>query len=99
VITPAVPNKKGDNGRVILGQPGANTEKAVLILDAKDFSANPGDAVDKFKDGIARQAYFKSSLNPTNGVKLISLATPQTGSDGRPYVMFNLECYYPDKTQ
>jgi hypothetical protein len=96
--TPAVPNKT-DNGRVILGRPGTATEKIVLALDARDFSANPGDAVDKFKERIASQAYFSTMLNPTNGVKLITLSSPQNGPDGRPYVLFNLECYYSQKTQ
>lgn len=97
-VTPAVPDKK-ENGRTILGRPATSTEKLTLALDAKDTSANPGDAVDKFKENLASQAYFKTMLNPTNGVKLVSLSSPQTGPDGRPYVMFNLECYYPDKTQ
>lgn len=97
-VTPAV-LKKTDNGRVIPGRPGTSTEKIVLGIDAKDFSANPGDAVDKFKERIASQAYFKTMLNPTNAVKLISLASPQSGPDGRPYVLFNLECYFSEKTQ
>lgn len=98
VNTPVVANQTNNN-RVILGHPATSTEKIVLMLDAKDFSANPGDAVDKFKENLARQAYFKTMLNPTNGVKLISLSSPQTGTDGRPYVMFNLECYFSEKTQ
>jgi hypothetical protein len=96
--TPGVANKT-NNGHVLLGHPGSVTEKIILMLDAKDFTANPGDAVDKFKGEIASQSYFKTMLNPTNGVKLISLASPQNGSDGRPYVMFNLECYFSERTQ
>ena len=96
--TPSVPNKT-ENGRVILGRPGTATEKIILTLDAKDFSASPGDAVDKFKENIARQAYFKTVLNQTNGVKLISLSSPQNSPDGRPYVLFNLDCYFSEKTQ
>ena len=96
-VTPAVPSKTV-NGHVVLGNSGMSTEKIVLVLDAKDFSANPGDAVNKFKERIASQAYFKTALNPTNGVKLISLSSPQSG-DSRSYVLFNLECYYNEKTQ
>jgi len=96
-VKPAVPNRKED-GRVVLGHPGSSTEKIVLVLDAKDSSANPGDAVDKFKERIASQAYFKTVLNPTNGVKLISLSPPQS-VDGRPYVLFNLECNFKERTQ
>ncbi|MDD5141183.1 MAG: hypothetical protein PHY43_13090 [Verrucomicrobiales bacterium] len=98
VNTPGVANQTNNN-HVILGHPATVTQNIVLALDAKDFSANPGDAVDKFKEKIASQAYFKTMLNQTNGVKLISLSSPQSGPDVRPYVMFNLECYYPEKTQ
>ena len=30
----------------------------MVHLDARDFSANPGDQVNKFKEAIAKQAYF-----------------------------------------
>jgi len=70
-----------------------------LALDAKDYSANPGDAVDKFKETIASQPYFNTMLNPTNGVKLIGLSSPQAGPDSRPYVSFNLECFFSEKSQ
>lgn len=96
--TPAVPNKT-EQGRVILGHPATAAEKNVLTLDAKDSSANPGDAVDKFKERIASQAYFKTMLSPTNGVKLISLSSPQSGPDTRPFVLFNLECNFSEKNQ
>jgi hypothetical protein len=96
-VTPAVP-KKTDGGRTVPGRPGTSTEKLMLMLDAKDSSASPGDAVDKFKERIAEQAYFKTLLNPTNGVKLISLSSPQI-SDGKPFVLFNLECYFKEKNQ
>ena len=98
VTTPGVANQTNDN-RVVLGHPATITEKIVLALDAKDFSANPGDEVDRFKENIGNQAYFKTTLSSTNGVKLINLSSPQTGPDGRPFVLFNLECNYPDKSR
>lgn len=98
VSTPAVASQT-NKSRVIPGHPATTTEKIALAIDAKDFSASPGDAIDKFKETIASQAYFKTMLNPTNGVKLVSLSSPQTGPDGRPYVLFNLECYFSDKTK
>jgi len=96
VNTPKVANQTNDN-RVVFGRAASTVEKIVLALDAKDFSSNPGDEVDKFKESIARQSYFKTMLSRTNGVKLISLSPPQSGPDGRPFVMFNLECNFPDK--
>src|ERR1700722_17732435 len=56
--------------RVIPGRPTTTTEKIVLSLDARDSSTNPGDQVNKFKDTVASQSYFKSFLNITNGIQL-----------------------------
>jgi hypothetical protein len=91
-----VPNQTNNN-HVILGHPASTTEKIVVSLDAKDISASPGDQVNKFKEAVAGQAYFKSILNKTNGVQLVSLSPPQNGSDGRPYVLFTLECDLPEQ--
>src|ERR1035438_10746637 len=47
--TPSQTNKNG----VILGRPNTVTEKIVVWFDAQDFSANPGDQVNKFKEAVA----------------------------------------------
>jgi hypothetical protein len=75
------------------------TEDIVVSLDAQDSSANPGDQVNKFKDAIASQPYFKTMLDPTNGILLTSLSAPQPGPDGRPFVSFTIECHYPEYTR
>ena len=77
-------------------KPATVTENIVIALDAQDSSANPGDQVNKFKDAIANQSYFKIMLDPTNGVLLTSLSAPQSGSDGKPFVSFTVECHYPE---
>ena len=77
-------------------QPPISTEKISVILDAKDTSSNPGEQVNKFKDAIAKQPLFQSRLNPTNGVRLSSLSAPQIGPDGKPFVLFTLECRFND---
>jgi hypothetical protein len=76
--------------------PGTVTEKIVLSLEARDFSANPGDQVNKMKDAVANQSYFKAMLNKTKGVQLISLSASQLSPDGKPYVLFTLECNFPE---
>jgi hypothetical protein len=98
VNTPAVPSQT-KSGKVIPGSPATSLESKVLGIEAKDFSANPGDAVNRFKELIAGQPYFKTMLNPTNAIKLTGLSAPQSGPDGHPYVLFNLECYFPDTLQ
>ena len=81
------------------GRPGTVTEKIVVSLDARDYSSNPGDQVNKFKDAISQQPYFQAVLDKTNGVRLTNLSPPQPGPDGKPSVLFTLECTYPDRTR
>ena len=87
--------KEGTKGRVAPESPGKVTEKIVVSLDARDVSASPGDQVNKFKDNLASQDYFKSMLNKTNGVQLASLSPLQTGTDGKAFELFTLECSLP----
>jgi hypothetical protein len=93
--TAGTPNQTTRKG-VILGRPPKVTEKIVVWLDARDASPNPGDQVNKFKEAVANQNYFKTSLNKSNGVQLISLSAPQTGLDGKPCVLFTLKCNFPE---
>ncbi len=75
------------------------TEHTLLVLDAKDSSPNPGDQVNHSKDAIAQIDYFKSKLDSNEGVKLSNLSPPQTVSDSKPFVMFTIECRFPDQTR
>jgi hypothetical protein len=86
----AMPGKTND-AHVVLGHPEMMAERIRVTLDARDISASPGDQVNKFKDGIASQPYFKSNMNPTNGVQLVSLSPTTTGPDGKPYVLFTIQ--------
>jgi hypothetical protein len=85
--------------RVIPARPESAREKIIITLDARDAGANPGDQVNKFKGAITDGAYFKSLLNKTNGVQLTYLSAPQVGLDGKPYVLFTLECHLPEITR
>ena len=80
-------------------QPGSATEQITLVLDAKDSSPNPGDQVNHFKNAVASLPYFKNSLNPTNGVRLLNLSAPQNDLNGKPFVQFTIECRFPDQTR
>ena len=85
--------------RVVAGHPATVKERIIAHLDARDFSANPGDQVNKFKEVIAKQAYFQAMLDKTNGVKLANPpSAPQTDA-GKPYVLFTLDCRYPEVTR
>jgi len=84
---------------VIPGRPGSVTESIVVSLDARDYSGGLGDQVNKFKDIIGQQPYFRSALDKTNGVRLTNLSPPQVGPDGKPSVMFTVQCKYPEVTR
>lgn len=88
-----------NGNRVIAARPATIKERIIAHLDARDFSANPGDQVNKFKESIAKQAYFQPMLAKTNGVQLANPpSAPQTDA-GKPYVMFTLDCRYPEATR
>ena len=88
-----------NDDRVIAGRPATVKERILAHLDARDYSANPGDQVNKFKEAIAKQAYFQTMLDRTNGVQLANPpSAPQTDT-GKPYVMFTLDCRYPEVTR
>jgi hypothetical protein len=92
----AIPAKTNNFG-VIPGHPSVVTEHVVLTLDAKDFSPNPGDQVNHFKDAMIKQAYFKPGLDPTNGIRLASLSSLLVPADSKPFVQFTLECRFLDR--
>ena len=87
------------SGHATPGRPAATTEKIVIMLDARDVSSSPGDQVNKFKENVSSQDYFKSIISKTNGVQLTSLSPLQTGPDGRAFELFTLECALPLKTR
>ena len=91
--------KPRTNGTAIIsGKPATSTEKVMLQLEAIDASAQPGSQVSRFKQTITSVPYFQENLQKTNGVLLTSLSAPMAGALSRnPYVMFTLQCFYPEK--
>jgi hypothetical protein len=84
-------------GRIIPAKPPMVTEKIVVTLDGKDNSG--GEQVIKFKEAIGDCAYFQSVLGKTNEVRLTNIQPPQTGTDGKTFRLFTLECKYPERTR
>lgn len=83
----------------IPGRPASVTEKITLTLEAKDGSANPGDQVNHYKQKVSQLPYFQQALGKTSTVRLANLSPPQSGPDGKSFVLFTLECKYPEKTR
>lgn len=98
VYNEEVKTKTNANDHVIPGRPASVTEKIAVTLEAKDSSANPGDQVNKFKQAISHNPYFQDVIGKSNEVRLTNLSPPQT-LEGRPFVLFTLECRFPDKTR
>lgn len=86
---------------MVAGRSAAAVERVKLILDAKDTSANPGnEQINKFKETLAQTPYFQAQKISTNNIMLKNLSTPQSDAEsGKTYVLFNLECVYPDKNR
>lgn len=78
------------------GRPATVRGIIIVHLDARDYSANPGDQVNNFKQVIAKQPYFQAMLIKTNGVQLASPPSAPQNDAGKPYVMFTLDCRYPE---
>jgi len=97
-VSTGVPAKT-NNSVVVAGRPPTSTERMVLTLDAKDFSASPGEQVNRYKSTVSKQDLFKLNLDPAIGIRLSSLSPPQTATDSKPFVLFTLECRFLDKTQ
>jgi hypothetical protein len=93
------PTQTNSDGRVVLGRPSTVREKITLNLDARDFSANPGDQVNKFMQAIEKQPYFEEMLAKTNAVQLTSPPSAPVEDGGKVYVTFSLECQFPDVTR
>ena len=67
-----------------------------MTLHARDSSSNPGDQVGRFMQAVARQDYFQEMLNKTNGVVLTDESSPQQ-EGGKNYVLFSVDCHFPDQ--
>jgi hypothetical protein len=89
---------KTNSAGVAIAQPSTVTEHLLLTMDAKDFSPNPGDQINHFKDALIKQDFFKASIDPASGIRLAGPPSAvQTPLDSKPYVMFTIECRF-DKT-
>jgi Flp pilus assembly CpaF family ATPase len=98
IFNEEVKPKTNSNDRVIPGRPASVTEKILVTLDARDYGVNPGDQVNKFKHTISESPYFQSALSKTNEVRLTNLSPPHS-MDGKSFVLFTVECRFPDKTR
>lgn len=88
---PATPDGTGPPAR-----PATVTEKVVLTLEGKDYSAFPGEQVPKYKQSLITTPYLADVLQKSNTVQLTSQSAPQSEL-GRTYVAFGLQLFYEQK--
>ena len=90
-----------ERGHIGVSRPATSVEKNKLVLDAKDTSPNPGsEQINRFKETLAHSPYFIAQQMTTNNIQLKNLSPPQLDVEsGKPYVLFSLECRYPEKTR
>jgi len=98
--TEAKKSKTDDSGKTTPGKPATSTERIVIALDGIDSSANPGDQINKFRDVLSSNSYFRGMLSKTNGITLKNLSAPTVSpGTGKMCVMFSLECRLPEVTR
>ncbi len=85
---------------IVQGKPPTSTERITMTIDAMDSSSQPGSRVNKFKESIATNSFFKAHLTRTNGVMLLSRSAPQNNASGnQTFVLFSLKATLPENTR
>lgn len=97
--TAEVKGKTNSAGQIVGAKPATVKEAIVVTLEARDSGPNPGDRVNNYKDAISTNAYFRSVLSKTNGVRLTYVGNPTVLPDSKPFVMFTVEGRYPENTR
>jgi len=91
---------KTNANRITPGIPAKVTEKIVATVEARDFSANPGDEqVKKYQARLSAHPYFQPLLGKTNEIELLTLSRPTSSLEGGAYVEFSLKIRYPEQTR
>lgn len=72
------------------------TERVVLTVEGRDYSAQAGSQVPRFKQALAAAPYFESALQKSNTIQLTSQTAPQSDA-GRAYVGFGFKLFFEEK--
>jgi hypothetical protein len=96
--TMTAPTKPKTNAfSVTPGKPATAQEQITVQIEASDFSDTPGDQVDDYKQVVASLPHMEQVFEgDEKDVRLKGLNPPQTDESGRAYVLFTLECKYPE---
>lgn len=78
------------------GKPPTARETVLLTLEAKDYSSNPVENIARFQEKISNEPYFKTNLQKS---QLTGRSPAQTdpSNPSRSFVLFTIECQFPEK--
>jgi hypothetical protein len=91
-----IPEVKPESGSKTIPKPATTKENITLSLSAKDKSPVPGDGISKFQQVLSKDVCFRGLLDES-GFRLTTLGAAQIDTDGRPYLLMNLEGHLPEK--
>jgi hypothetical protein len=99
--TEGTKTRTNDSGTVIPARPPTSTERIVLTLDGLNSAPNPVVQLNRYKEALSTNPYFREMLLPTNGIMLTRLGRGTAGPSpsAKPSELFTLECRYPEKTR
>jgi len=90
----------GTPGAPKVTKPATSAEKIILIIEARDTSASPGEQVTKYKDALSKNGYFQKLIGTNNQLRLVNRSPPQMMPDsGKLGVQFTLEAQLPEKVR
>jgi hypothetical protein len=96
VLTPAT-KAKTNAFNVTPAKPATATERITVQIEAVDASSNPGDQVNDYKETLTALDHFDAVFqDQERDIRLTGLNPPQTDPSGRQYVLFTVECAYPE---
>jgi hypothetical protein len=80
------------------GRPATSRERVLFSLEARDLSSKPGDQIFRFQEALNGHPYFKTNLKRA---ELTGRSPVQTDSvdPSKSFVLFTLECEYPERTR
>jgi hypothetical protein len=92
--TPSVTNSTG----VVRGKPASSRQRVAMTIDARDYSMNPVENIQRFQESLTNQPYFMTNLSKA---EMTGRSPTQTepGAPSRPFVTFTIECQYPEQVR
>lgn len=72
------------------------TEHVVLTVEGRDYSAQAGSQVPRFRQSLASSPYFAAVLQKNNTIQLTSQTAPQSDA-GRAFVGFGFKLFFEEK--